>query len=167
MEVQLLVYIRRYRKHFTSYLGQIVIKSSNRYSTGGSFNFLNTKGTLFEKKNVSEYLKAWSWYHTYKKEKKPTVIHLKTAIYSLIDHSYIAILVTERLIIYSIIIKFFFWGLDSELNIWNHPLLINCGCRWLISVQYVTIEHPLPIVKQFTSLVVLKWHGWSLKNRRW
>lgn len=50
MEVQLPVYIRRYRKHFTSDLGRIVIKSSNRYSTGGSFNFLNTTGTLFEKK---------------------------------------------------------------------------------------------------------------------
>lgn len=58
MEVQLLVYIRRYRKHFTSDLGRKVIKSSNRYSTGGSFNFLNTTGTLSEKKNVSEYLKA-------------------------------------------------------------------------------------------------------------
>lgn len=50
MEVQLLVYIRRYRKHFTSDLGRIVIKSSNRYLTGGSCNFLNTTGTLFETK---------------------------------------------------------------------------------------------------------------------
>lgn len=58
MKVQLLVYIRRYRKHFTSDLGRIVIKSSNRYSTGGSLNSLNTTGTLFKKKNVSEYLKA-------------------------------------------------------------------------------------------------------------
>lgn len=58
MEVQLPVYIRRYRKHFTSDLVRIVIKASNRYSTEGSFNFLNTTGTLFEKKNVSEYLKA-------------------------------------------------------------------------------------------------------------
>lgn len=58
MEVQLPVYIRRYRKHFTSDLVRIVIKSSNRYSTKGSFNFLNTTGTLFEKKYVSEYLKA-------------------------------------------------------------------------------------------------------------
>lgn len=58
MEVQLPVYIRRYRTHFTSDLVRIVIKSSNRYSTEGSFNFLNTTGTLFEKKNVSEYLKA-------------------------------------------------------------------------------------------------------------
>lgn len=58
MEVQLPVYIRRYRKHFTSDLVWIIIKSSNRYSTEGSFNFLNTTGTLFEKKNVSEYLKA-------------------------------------------------------------------------------------------------------------
>lgn len=56
MEVQLLVYNRRYWKHFTSDLGWI--KSSNRYSTGGSFNFLNTTWTLFEKKNISEYLKA-------------------------------------------------------------------------------------------------------------
>lgn len=58
MEVQLPVYIRHYRKHFTSDLVRIVIRSSNRYSTGGSFKFLNTTGTLFEKKNVSEYLKA-------------------------------------------------------------------------------------------------------------
>lgn len=103
MEVQLLVYIRRYSKNFTSDLGRKVFKSSNRYSTGGSFNFLNTTGTLFEKKKC-----VWNldlgiilfW-----KIKKPNLIHLKTAIYSLINQSYIAILVTERLIIYSIIIK--------------------------------------------------------------
>lgn len=57
MEVQLLVYIRRYRKHFTSDLGWKVIKSSNRYSTGESFSFFNTTGTLLEKQNVFDSLK--------------------------------------------------------------------------------------------------------------
>lgn len=62
MEVQLLVYIRRYSKNFTSDLGREVFKSSNRYSTGGSFNFLNTTGTLFEKKNVFETLILVSYF---------------------------------------------------------------------------------------------------------
>lgn len=54
MEVQLPVYIRRYRKHFTSDLVRHQIDTQLE----GLLIFLILQGHCLRKKNVSEYLKA-------------------------------------------------------------------------------------------------------------
>lgn len=66
MEVQLHVYIRRYRENFTTDLGQIVIKSSNRFNWR-VFEFFEYHRHIVWKK---KFRKAWSWLNTYEKEKK-------------------------------------------------------------------------------------------------
>lgn len=82
---------------------------------------------------------------------------------TLINQSYIIILNKEwkdNNIYYSFIVKKIWRGWTCEINV-----CVNCIWRWQTQEQDIRFEHPWQ--KQFTSLIVLKWHVCSLNNRRW